>query len=102
MRTLLFISALAVPVLVSSLAEAKSETQCRAEARQQTGEIQGLDFTQALTACVLDNAPRVQAPPVLVIEESRRPAVVFAKSQQVSSGTWVRVSAHRWMLKRDK
>ena len=101
MRTILFISVLAVPVLASSLAEAKSETQCRAEARQETGDIQGLDFTQALTACMLDNSRQVQAPEVVVIEESAQPVVVFAKSQHVSSGTWVRVSAHRWMLKRD-
>jgi len=101
MRSVLFISALAIPILASSLAEAKSETQCRVEARQETGEIQGLDFTQALTACMLDNSPRVQAPQVLVIEESTQPAVAFAKSRQVSSGTWVRVSAHRWILKRD-
>jgi len=101
MRTILFISALAVPVLASSLAVAKSETQCRAEAWRETGDIQGLDFTQALTACILDNSRRVQAPEVGVIEESAQPVVAFAKSRQVSSGTWVRVSAHRWMLKRD-
>jgi hypothetical protein len=101
MRTILFIGALAVPVLASSPADAKSETQCRAEARQETGDIQGLDFTQAVTACMLDNSHRVQAPEVLVIEESPQPAVAFTKSRQVSSGTWVRVSAHRWMLKRD-
>ena len=101
MRTILFISVLAVPVLASSLAEAKSETQCRDEARQETGDIQGLDFTQALTACMLDNSRWVQAPEAVVIEESAKPVVVFAKSRHVPSGTWVRVSAHRWMLTRD-
>jgi hypothetical protein len=101
MRTLLFISALAVPMLASSLALAKSETQCRVEARQETGEIQGLDFTQALTACMLDSSPRTQVPEVSVVVESPQPDVAFTKSQHLSSGTWVRVSPYRWMLKRD-
>ena len=102
MRTMLFtISALAFVALASSVAEAKSETQCRAEARDVTGDIQGLDFEQALAGCMLDNSRQVKAPAALIIEESPQPAVAFAGSRQVSSGTWVRISAHRWTLKRD-
>jgi hypothetical protein len=111
MRTILCtISGLAVTMLANSLGvEAKSETECRAEAQSITGEIQGLDFTRALTACML-NSPRAVSPPAAVviekteqptvIEETEQPVVAFPASKGVSSGTWVRLSPNRWTLKR--
>jgi len=105
------LSVLAVTMLANSLAaEAQSETQCRDEARRITGEIQGLDFTQALTGCMLDSSRYVSPPAAVAIEQTEQPTVIekteqptvaFPASQRVSSGTWVRVSAHRWTLKRD-
>jgi hypothetical protein len=96
--------------MANSLAmEAKSETECRTEAQRITGEIQGLDFTQALSACML-NSPRAVSPPAAVIiqkteeptviEKTEQPTVAFPASQGASSGTWVRVSPNRWTLKR--
>jgi hypothetical protein len=98
--TFLALSVFALMVAATSLAEANSEMQCQAEARQITGEIQGLDYTQALTACKLDNYSRPpKAPSVVVIEENAQPDVAFSGSRQVSSGNWVRVSPHRWVLR---
>ena len=103
------ISALVVTMLANSLAaEAKSETLCRAEIRETTGNSQGLDFEQALAACMLDNSPRVKAPAAVIIQKTEEPAVIektekptvaFSGSQGASSGTWVRVSPNRWTLK---
>jgi hypothetical protein len=56
-KTSLVLSVFAATMLANSLAaEAQSETQCRAEARQATGEVEGLDFEQALAGCMLDNS----------------------------------------------
>jgi hypothetical protein len=104
------LSVLAVTMLADTLAaEAKSETECRASVRQATGEIEGLDFEQALAGCMLDSS-RVSAPAAVVIEKTEEPTVIentaqptvaFQASKQVPSGTWVRVSPNRWVLKRD-
>jgi len=111
MRTILCtISVLAVTMLASSLAvEAKSETECRPEARQATGDSQGLDFERALAGCMLDNSPKASAPAAVIIQKTEQPSnienteeptVAFPASQGASSGTWVRVSPNRWTLKR--
>ena len=104
------LSVLAVTMLADSLAaEAKSETECRASARQATSEIEGLDFEQALAGCMLDNS-RVSPPAAVVIEKTEEPTVIenteqptvaLPTSQQVPSGTWVRVSPNRWVLRRE-
>jgi hypothetical protein len=106
----LLLSALAVMMLANSLAaEAKSETECRPEARQATGDSQGLDFERALVGCMLDNSPQVKAPAAViiqkteeptVIEKTEQPTVAFPANEGGSAGTWVRVSPHRWTLKR--
>jgi hypothetical protein len=95
----------------SLAAEAKSETECRASVRQATGEIEGLNFEQALAGCMLDNSRSVSPPAAVVIEKTEEPTVIenteqptvaLPTSQQAPSGTWVRVSPHRWVLKRDQ
>lgn len=106
------ISVLAVTMLTDSLAaEAESETVCRARIRETTGGNQGLDFEQALAACMLDNSPHVKAPAAVIIQKTEEPAVIektekptvgFSGSQGASSGTWVRVSPNRWVLMKTK
>jgi hypothetical protein len=99
-------------LLASPLAEAKNDMQCTLEARRVTGEYDGLEFTQAKTACILDARPRIGVQPELVvipetsrtevvIPETSRTQVAFSHSRRVSSGIWVRVSPNRWVLRAD-
>jgi hypothetical protein len=97
------LSVLAVTMLANSLAaEAKSETDCRASVRHATGEIEGLDFEQALTGCMLDSRRYVSPATPVVIEETEQPTVALPTSPQMSSGPWVRVSPNRWLLRPDR
>ncbi len=89
---------------MSSIAEARSESQCQDEAWRATGQIQGLEYTQAVTACMLDNTLELRTgnpniPEVVVVKKKAPPEIAFSASRQVSSGMWVRVSPYRWVLK---
>ena len=64
-------------------AEAKTEMQCVFEARDVTGEYDGLEFTQAKTACLLDAAPVARNDGAVIIDEESEPEVVFSASRQV-------------------
>jgi hypothetical protein len=96
--TFLTLSVFALIVPASPFAEAKSEMQCQAEAREVTGEIQGLDYTQAVAACMLDDSQPAKEPSVVIIEKNS-PEVTFSGSRPVSFGNWVRVSPHRWVIR---
>ena len=101
MRTWFFmLAAVALSWPATSPAQAKSDMQCSREARQVTGELDGLEFTQAKTACLLEPNPWVAVGrnPVAV-QENPTPEVEFSTSRRVSSGIWVRVSPNRWVLK---
>jgi hypothetical protein len=97
----LFISsaAVAVAMLASPLAEAKSDIQCALEARRVTGEYDGLEFSEAKTACILDTRPRFEAQALIVIPDISDTPVVFTRSRRVASGIWMRVSPNRWVLR---
>jgi hypothetical protein len=89
-------------IMASSFAAAGSEMRCSIEARHATGEIQGFEYTQALTACMLNNTvePGVRelSRQEVVVKEVQ-PFVAFSASRRAPSGTWVRVSSHRWVLR---
>jgi hypothetical protein len=99
MRTAFLTFTTLVVMLTSPHAMAKSEMQCRLEARRITGDIQGLEFTQALTGCMLDTSPRPTPREITVIEEEAQPTVAFSTSRSTPSGTWVRLSPYRWVLR---
>lgn len=80
-------------------AEAKTEMQCVLEARAVTGEYDGLEFSQAKTACLLDAAPVVRNGRAVILDEESEPDVVFSSNRRVASGTWMRVSPNRWVLR---
>ena len=96
----LIVGTCALAAAASSFAQAKSDMQCTFEARDVTGEYDGLDFTRAKTACLLDTRPAVAVVPEGVLLRLPQPEVVFSGTRRISSGTWVRVSPNRWLLKR--
>jgi hypothetical protein len=100
--TFMIVGAFGLAVTASSAAQAKSEMQCVLQARQMTGEYDGLEHSQAKTACMLDTRAGQEVrtrPEVVILDENPQPDVLFSASRRVASGTWVRVSPNRWVLR---